>query len=322
MEVRFICELCQNHNGDFRLVEKMVHELADTPVTHIKLQHIYADRLSYRPQFEAGCLNSDGAEIVIKRPYRPEYERLKNLELTYDQNKKFIQLVESVGKIPLTTCFTHQDVDAIRDLGYRQIKIASYDCGSEALLRRIRGNFEHYFISTGASYDDEIRRAIEIFSGLSASFLHCVTIYPTPMDKLNLGKINYLASLWSPEEVGFSDHTDAQDNSIWALKLAFCLGARVFERHYRVLGPTDSRDGRVSISRTQLMEFFEFVSMDETAQENQVLKYMHDFKQRATNPDLKLTSEELLNRNYYRGRFASSRGDRGPRDAVMNWELW
>lgn len=322
--MNFICELCQNHNGKFENIVRMVDQLAERAVTHIKLQHMYADRLNFRPWFEVGCHLSNGEQTVIKRPFKEEYERLKKLEVSTENNLKFIELCKAAGKIPLTTCFTHEDLDSIIALGYRQIKIASYDCGSESLLERLKEKFEQIFVSTGASYVDEIERAAQLLYEEDPIFLHCVTIYPTPLDELKLGKLKFLQQLSSSGSVGFSDHTDADVDGILALKLASVMGASTFERHYRVDGRDDSRDGKVSITAQQVDEFFEFTKMSRSDQEEEL-------RERGLSPmiqasykgeDLALGATELMNRDYYRGRFGSRRGDRSSRELVMNWERW
>ena len=43
--MKIIAELCQNHNGNFDIVKKMVSESAEAGATHIKLQTIYAENL-------------------------------------------------------------------------------------------------------------------------------------------------------------------------------------------------------------------------------------------------------------------------------------
>ena len=80
--MKIIAELCQNHNGDFEIVKKMVDVAAKAGATHVKLQTIYAKNLAYRSIFENG-LELNNKTISIKRPWKDEYNRLKSLELKY-----------------------------------------------------------------------------------------------------------------------------------------------------------------------------------------------------------------------------------------------
>ena len=87
--MNFIAELCQNHNGDLDNLYKMVDAAAEGGATHIKIQHIYKENLVFRPQFENGLLKGDKT-IAIKRPWKDEYERLENLEISNNDCRKFV----------------------------------------------------------------------------------------------------------------------------------------------------------------------------------------------------------------------------------------
>ena len=82
----YIAELCQNHNGEFKNVEKMVYESALNGAKIAKLQYIYAKNLTYRPKFESGYFNK-GKKKIICRPFLQEKKRLKKLELTIKNSK-------------------------------------------------------------------------------------------------------------------------------------------------------------------------------------------------------------------------------------------
>ena len=74
--VKLIAEFCQNHNGDFNLLAKMVEKASLSGASYGKMQNIFADTITYRPQFEHGLIE-DGVIKAIKRPYSDEYKRLK-----------------------------------------------------------------------------------------------------------------------------------------------------------------------------------------------------------------------------------------------------
>ena len=66
--MKLIAELCQNHNGDEDLLKKMIDEALEGGASHIKLQTIYSDDLTFRPEFENG-LEKKGEVLCIKRPW-------------------------------------------------------------------------------------------------------------------------------------------------------------------------------------------------------------------------------------------------------------
>ena len=135
-------------------------------------------------------------------------------------------------------------------LGGDAVKVASYDCASYPLLKDLKAKFKHLFVSTGATYEDEVEKAAQVLTGTSFSFLHCVTIYPTPLNELHLARMQYLRQ-FTPS-VGFSDHTLVERDGIKASVVALHLGADLVERHFTTLPPDKTKDGPVSINPSQL----------------------------------------------------------------------
>ena len=75
--MKLISELCQNHNGNLETLESMI-KTAAVCSDIVKIQTIYASNLTYREDYEE------------YRPYEPEYERLKGLELSRKDEELFI----------------------------------------------------------------------------------------------------------------------------------------------------------------------------------------------------------------------------------------
>ena len=184
-KITFIAELCQNHLGKKDLLKKMTYKCAENGADIIKIQNIYAKNLTYRPRFEKGLKIGNKVESII-RPYKSELNRLKKLELSYKDNEYFIRLCNDLKIIPMTTCFTREHVKILKNIGYSHIKVASYDCSSFAMLRELNKYFKKIILSTGATYDQEILKAVKIIDKKKLNLLHCVTIYPTLKKQLNL----------------------------------------------------------------------------------------------------------------------------------------
>ncbi len=322
MEIKLIAELCQNHNGDFELVKKMVDAAVEAGATHVKIQHIHVKNLSFRPQFENGLIE-DGIVKSIKRPFQIEYNRLLGLELTKEESKKFVEYVKSKGAIPMTTCFTRDSIKELVEEGYTSVKVASYDCASYTMLRELASSFPEIMISTGATFDEEIVKASEILKNYNTEFcfLHCVTIYPTPLNEMHLSKIEWLKSY--ANIVGFSDHSLVERDGILATKASIVLGAKVIERHFTILEKDETKDGPVSIRPAHLLELKRFSNLSQDDQIRELNIEMPNWKEVLIgNSNRELTDAELLNRAYYRGRFASPRktGEHRSENMIYNWE--
>ena len=309
---KIIAELCQNHNGDVNILKDMIWRAADSGASHVKIQTIFSEDLTLRERFEEG-VTSNGVVKSIKRPYLPEFERLSKLDLGFDTHALFIDECSSAGVIPLTTVFNRSRLESIVELGFKEIKIASYDCASFPLINDLKNKFNHIYVSTGATHDSEIETTANILSDQNFSFLHCVTIYPTPVDKLNLNRIDYLRQFTN--SVGFSDHTRPSQHGIDPDIVALWKGADVIERHFTILDSSQTKDGPVSINPEQLKNIVDYSKYNHD-ELSKLVENIPDYDKMLGSKTHSLSEEELLNRDYYRGRFASKINGK----TIYNWE--
>ena len=312
---KIIAEFCQNHNGNTDILKKMLYSAKENGATHAKIQTIFADDLSFRQEFEDGA-QSNGETLVIKRPYKPEYDRLKKLEISFNDHQSFIDDCRKLDIIPLTTCFTRGNVSRIREIGFKEIKVASYDCGSLPLIRELAAAFEKLIISTGATYDSEIEQTASYLNSIRKpfSFLHCVTIYPTPLSEMHLERMKFLRKFTS--EVGLSDHSLVERDGVKSSIIAIFEGAEYIERHFTILEKDQTKDGPVSIQPGHLKELTDFVKLSRSDQKQYITENIPEYAVALGQERRELTPAELLNRSYYRGRFATKVGDR----TIYNWE--
>ena len=309
---KIIAELCQNHNGDVNILKDMIWRAADSGASHVKMQTIFSEDLTFRERFEEG-ITSNGVVKSIKRPYSPEFERLSKLDLGFDTHALFIDECSSAGVIPLTTVFNRSRLESIIELGFKEIKIASYDCASFPLINDLKNKFNHIYVSTGATHDSEIETTADILSDQNFSFLHCVTIYPTPVDKLNLNRIDYLRQF--TDSVGFSDHTSSSRHGIDPDIVALWKDADVIERHFTILDSSQTKDGPVSINPEQLKNIVDYSKYNHD-ELSKLVENISDYDKMLGSKTHSLSEEELLNRDYYRGRFASKINGK----TIYNWE--
>lgn len=308
-----IAEFCQNHKGDLTLLKEMVWAAAEAGATYAKIQSMLADDLASRERFEEG-LWEEGKQVAIRRPYQPEYERLKPMDLSDEAHRLFAEECQRAGIKPLTTIFSRSRIPFVASLGWPAVKVASYDCASFPMIRELRERFQHLLISTGATYDSEIEKTARLLSGHSFTFLHCVTIYPTPLDELHLARMEYLRQ-FTPS-VGLSDHTLVARDGIKAAIAAMSMGADVVERHFTVLSPEETKDGPVSIGPAELKQLVEFSRMEDAELHDYVEREIPEYEKMIGLAHRPLSQVEELNRDYYRGRFASRVGD----EIIYNWE--
>ncbi|MDD5558633.1 N-acetylneuraminate synthase family protein [Candidatus Methylomirabilis sp.] len=301
------------------MFERLIESAAASGADYIKMQSIFSDDLTKRERFEEGETAPDGMTKTIKRPYSAEKARLSKLDLTMDDHVWFIDKCKEVGAIPLTTIFARHRIAVVGALPWpeRVVKVASYDCASWPMLRELAGYFDRFLISTGAMHDDEIRTTAALMKelGKEFSFLHCVTSYPNTLDMCHLARMSWLRT-FTPE-VGWSDHTLVERDGVTAAKVAIMLGADVVERHITVSAKDDTKDGPVSITPAQLKDLDEFRRLPREIQKETIERETPNWRSLLGEAQRPLGQVELLNRDYYRGRFASPDGKGG---WIYNWE--
>ncbi|MDB5189494.1 MAG: ral stress protein 14 [Parcubacteria group bacterium] len=319
MATKIIAEVCQNHNGSRETLERMIEAAAQSGADMVKMQSIWAADVTKRERFEEGVVDAEGKQLAIKRPYEAEVDRLSKLDLSLEDHQFFIDTCVKNGVIPLTAIFARNRIKEVAALDWpgRWIKVPSYDCASLPLLRELAEHFDNFIISTGATYDKEIAATAALMKELGKHFvfLHCVTSYPNTLEMANLARMNWLRQF--TDEVGWSDHTKIQDNDIVAAKAAIYLGAEYVERHFTILPEGETKDGPVSMTPELLQALVTFRSLSKEDQKTELDTKHPQWAVAIGTETREMSDVELLNRDYYRGRFASPDGEGG---WVYNWE--
>ena len=155
-KVNLIAELCQNHFGDMSIVEEMIHAAKENGADYVKIQSMRSKDLNYRERFEKGLIEGNFVKCK-KRPFKIEFNRLKNLDLTSDEHFKFLELCKKFKIKPMTTIFTRNRVNLIKKMNLEYLKLSSFDCSSIPLIQDVAKRVQSkLIISTGGAYDKEI----------------------------------------------------------------------------------------------------------------------------------------------------------------------
>ena len=296
---KIIAELCQNHNGDIKILEEMVHAAAESGADYAKIQSMHSTELTHRPRFDEGLI--EGGKIkVIKRPFKAEYERLSKLDLDEKQHQLFLDYCKKYKIKPMTTIFSLSKIDLIEKLGFQIIKIASFDCASHRLIQEIaEKNFQHIVVSTGATFNTEIKKTAQILKRAHKkhTLLHCVSIYPTVLEDANLARINYLKKICS--KVGLSDHSNPEIHKNLIPAVGLYVGVELIEKHFTVLAKDKTKDGPVSANPNQLKELVKLAKSEKKQLKDYIDENTDDYKILLGQENRDMTITELLNRDYY-----------------------
>ena len=276
--MRIIAELCQNHNGDKDILEQMIKAAAES-CDIVKIQTILADSLTKRKEYED------------YRPYDAEYQRLKGLELSEEDEKFFIDKCRENKVEPMTTLFSRKQIDRFNRLGYKKLKISGYAMHAFDYGRALKDiEFDEFFFSTSSMTLAEIAQSIINLREMKINFtmLQCTCIYPTTIDKALLENIKFYKDYFELDTIGFSDHSNPHEDGLLIPKLAIFQGIDVLERHFTILDKDKTRDGKVSITpemAKELKQFSESTKLDQYS-------ILNTFN-----------STQCFNHDYYRGRF-------------------
>jgi sialic acid synthase SpsE/quercetin dioxygenase-like cupin family protein len=217
----YILDLANNHFGDILHAKNIISKFARVIKKHkikatVKFQfrdidsYIHKDFVSSNEKYVKRFLSTRLSE--------DDYFQLFN----YVKRKKF-----------LTSCtpFDERSVDLIEKFKFDIIKIASASSLDFNLLERVTKNKIPKIISTGGKTFLEIDKIVSFFKKKKQSFalMHCVSIYPTPNDKLNINVIKELINRYKDVTIGWSTHENPND--FLPGNLAYTCGAKIFEKH-------------------------------------------------------------------------------------------
>ena len=218
----FIYDLANNHQGDLQHGLNIINAIGTVNKSG-------GVRGAFKFQFRQ-------LETFIHPDYKDRKDiqhipRFMSTALKREQYQELVQAVIDNGMSTICTPFDEESVDLILDLGISIIKIGSCSATDTPLLEKIATANLPVIASTAGLSMPKIDRLVSFFENRDIDFalMHCVAIYPTPADKLNLNQIDLLKERFPGVPVGFSTHEDP-DNYI-PVRLAYAKGAELFERH-------------------------------------------------------------------------------------------
>ncbi len=140
-------------------------------------------------------------------------------------------LVKNQGCIPMATPFDEKSVDLCDALQLPVIKIASSDVTDWPLVEKISHLNKPTIISTGGVTEKDLDDLVLFFNkrNIPLAINHCVSIYPSEDEDLQLNQIDYLINKYPDNEIGFSSHEYSDWHS--SMLISYAKGARTWERH-------------------------------------------------------------------------------------------
>lgn len=224
-----IAEVAQAHDGSLGTAHAFVDAAADAGADAVKFQtHIAA------------------AESTRDEPFRVKFSQQDETRLDYWKRMEFSAVqwqgladhARERGLDFLSSAFSLEAVDLLRDLNVPAWKIASGEVRTDGLLDSICADGKPVILSSGMSPWADIDAAVARIraAGASVAVLQCVSRYPTPLADVGLNVIDEMRTRYDCP-AGLSDHSGQP----WPAMAAISRGAAIVELHItlsdRMFGP-------------------------------------------------------------------------------------
>jgi len=170
----------------------------------------------------------------------PEKEWLKKVALSRERLEQIKKCCEDEQIKFLCTPENRKKAVELKEIGCREVKIASTCIWDKELIKYAVDNFPVIFISTGMTDLEEIDEVVSLCRGREQVYLmHCVSEYPTgPLleqrglkglahEDVNMRMMDVLSQRYPWCITGYSDHTEG----VLAPVVAVARGAGVVEKH-------------------------------------------------------------------------------------------
>mgnify|MGYP003154603338 CR=1 FL=1 len=236
----FIAEIGINHNGDLKLVKKLIDEAKESGCQAVKFQKRDIETV-YTEEYLNSARQSPWGTTQRDQKNGLEFGKEEYDEIDKYCKKKNILWSASAWDIN-SQVFLRQ-----YDLPFN--KVASAMLTHLELLDEIASEQKHTFISTGMSTFDDIDRAVEIFQKHNCPYtlFHCVSTYPCKDEDCNINLIKTIRERYNVP-VGYSGHEEGILPSI----LAVSVGAVALERHITLDRNMYGSDQSASIEKSEL----------------------------------------------------------------------
>lgn len=221
-----VAEIGINHNGDLDLAKRLICSAKECGADYVKLQKRNIRSCYTEEELQKPCESIWGHTIL---------DKVKGRELNWDQYKEIDDLCSEIGIEWSASCF---DLYSLRNFevifpNRPWNKIPSAMAIHPQFVKEVASFKRLTLISIGLCSDEQVEEISRIFESARCEyvFMHTVSLYPCPLDRLNLAAIPVLAHAFHDHEycmgVGYSGHEVGVMPSV----MACGMGAMWVERH-------------------------------------------------------------------------------------------
>lgn len=252
----FVFEMANNHQGEIKHGIAIIEALADIARRHSIRAAV---KLQYRD-----------LDTFIHPAYvgREDVKHIGRFLSTRLQARDMLTLLEAVkanGMMTMVTPFDEPSVDLALEHNVDILKVASCSATDWPLLERIAAAKRPTICSTGGRTFRDIDRIVNFFEHrdvTSFGLLHCIGIYPAPIETIHLGYMRTMMQRYPNLTIGYSAHEGPDELDV--VRAAVAMGAQILERHVGLaagqhklnaysLGPEQVEQWVAAAQRTRLI---------------------------------------------------------------------
>jgi N-acetylneuraminate synthase len=229
----FVLEAANNHWGDVTRGKKIIQEYG-----YIVRQNNVRAAIKFQFRDVDNFIHSDFKGNTEIR-YIKKTEATK---MSHQQYSELASAVRKIGCIPMATPFDEISVGLCEKLEFPIIKIASSDVNDWPLIERISYSKKPTILSTGGASEQSLDEVVAYFEkrNIPLAINHCVSLYPSEDEQLELNQVDYLINRYPNHVIGFSSHEFSDWQS--SMFISYAKGVRTWERHI------DIKDSDVPVS--------------------------------------------------------------------------
>jgi N,N'-diacetyllegionaminate synthase len=247
-KVFIIAEAGVNHNGSLELAKLLIDVAVEAKVDAVKFQTFKTELCILK-----GAEKADYQKKNTNNLEESQFEMVKKLELSEEMHKELISYCNSNNILFLSTPFDHDSIELLNTLGLEIFKIPSGEITNLPYLRHIGRLNKKVILSTGMSDIGEIEDALDVLIDAGTkkeniTVLHANTMYPTPMEDVNLKAMVTIGNAFDIE-FGYSDHTLGIEVDVAAV----AMGANCIEKHFTLDKTMEGPDHKASLEPDELI---------------------------------------------------------------------
>jgi sialic acid synthase SpsE len=214
-----VAEIGAAHNGNKTRAINLIAHAAAAGADAVKIQAFTPDTITgnfQRPEF-----------IIQEGPWKGRhlFELYQEAHMPREWFEDIFAYAKANDITIFPSVFSIEDIEFVKQFDPPAMKIASFELVDPVLIKAAMWNAVPLVLSTGMASWGEINMAATAVRNYPAIWMHCVSCYPTPLEKANLRFMDVLRRQF--DFVGLSDHTLGNE----AAMMAVARGAVMIEKH-------------------------------------------------------------------------------------------